>query len=293
MRTRPANLMLISDTDQIWLRPANPSANDPVVCSRWDLGAPDVRATSADVPYADGTVDRSGFTGSRSVTLDLRVFGDSDQSAYAYVERLAAMTHPSIRPKLVFWRDPTGTGQSWELLLRGAPFAISYGAQAASGLELQLSFVAPLGYLESQWRGQDSLPVNTGVAVGYSYPRSFPISTGTMSLAAPVVNVVVGGSAPINPLIYIYGPCVNPTIYDGDGAKFTFTNLTLTSGTFVEIDMGAATVRRMGDYNQSVYNVVDFNQSTFWTWRPGAHAVYYQAAGGQVSVRWRDRRFTI
>jgi len=294
MKGVPAALTLVSDTDTIVLRPPAATAGDPVVCSAWDLGAPTVRESVIDRPGGDGSVDRSAFTGARAVSFDLVVFGDAEQSAYAWLERLAAMTHPGVRPLLRAERATADSdGQTWEMELRGNPYSITYGRTAAAKLDLTLQFTAPLGYLEGNWQGYQSLPADQSSATGFSAPFSFPLATGNTTADNPILTLSVGGSAPVAPYLYIYGPAVNPKITDDTGNQFKFTGLTLDVNQFVQIDMGAATVRLGGNPDASVYHLVDFTVSTFWLWPPGPRTVRYLATSGSVAVQWRDRRYSI
>lgn len=294
MTSVPAVLTLVSDTDTITLRPAQASGADPIVCSAWDLGAPAVRESVVDRPGADGTIDRTQFAGSRSVSFDLAVFGDGSGSAYAYLERLAAMTHPGVRPRLRIQRDsPEATGQTWEMVLRGNPYSLSYGKMAAAKLDLQLQFTAPLGFLEGDLQEAQTVLADPSVVTGIVFPITFPLSTGNTSAANPIITITVGGSAPIAPVFRIFGPATAPEITDNLGQRFKMTGLVLAASNYVDIDMSAATVRINGDPAQSAYETVDFSVSTFWTWKPGVHTVRYVASSGSLLAQWRDRRYSI
>lgn len=294
MQAAPAQLVLVDESDTLTIRPAVATANDPIVCKEWDLGAPEIRSASSDRAGGDGTIDRAGFTGARTVTFDLVILGDYHNSPYAYVERLVAMTHPSRRPKLQITRNtPEAYGQTWEMELRGNPFSISYGRRAAALLELQLSFVAPLGYLVGDNQGYDSGFVMEGSGSNLTFPVTFPMGTGQNTTGNPSLTLHVGGSVPVHPIIYIFGPATNPEVRTDDGLRVLFDGLALSAGQFVQIDMAAGTVRLDGAPEASVYHLVDFTVSTFWQWLPGAHTVRYIATSGQMSVHWRDRRFTI
>ncbi|MDP8971153.1 MAG: hypothetical protein M3N52_11805 [Actinomycetota bacterium] len=481
MRTHPATLTLTDDTDTIVIRPPAAGSGDPIVCTSWDLGAPTVRDAAAPRAGADGVIDRARYIGPRTVTLDLAVFGDDAATAYDYAGRLTAMTHPTRRPKLLIERgNPEATGETWEMLLRGNPFSITYGRRAAAMLELQLTFEAPLGLLEGPLRGRESVaaeslaytatnlipnpsfevdtgswnawggtldrstaqawrgaasglftasaaasaahigtpdtvmpatagapytaqsrarmstanarllfprlyfldsagavlnsfngvsvlhdqaawrltsvtataPTGTAYASVYlmggadvvagdavhidgvmldqsdrvrpyfdgattgatwtgtvhnspstytGYPAHYgvvagdplPWRLGNATAANPYLEFVVAGHAPVHPLVYIYGPVTDPAVEDDTGNRFVFTGLNLASGQFVDIDMAEGTVRIGGNPDASVYHLVDFTQSTFWRWMPGAHAVRYEATAGRVAVHWRERRLTI
>lgn len=289
---KAAVLTLADAYDTIVLRPEVATGSDPVICKQWDLGAPEVRASTSPRPGADGNYDSTFLTGPRTVVFELALMGDDP---YTMVERLVAMAHPSRRPVLKIKRGNAGaTGETWEMQLRGNPFSISYGRRAAALLELQLSFEAPLGYLVSPWR-ETSSGVATGTASqGFVFPAVFPLSTGHGSSFNPIATQRIGGSAPVAPVITIYGPATNPQISDTTGGTFTFAGLTLSSGQFVRIDMGAGTVRLNGATNASLYHLIDWSKSTFWTWMPGTTpTVRYVANSGQISVQWRERRLTV
>lgn len=291
MQAIPARLVLTSDTDTITIRPEWASSKDPVICKQWDLGAPDVRANAADRTNADGVMDTSGFTGARTVTLELLVFGDAYGSPYAYAERLAAMAHPYRRPKLQITRAaPESAGQTWELELRGNPYSLAYGQRAAAMLEMQLSFTAPKGYLEGDYQSFDAQPQGSG-GTGVTFPLSFPLGTGNSG--TPILVLAIGGSAPVAPQFYIYGPVSNPVISDDLGNVFSLQGLTVNSGDVVQIDMDTGSVLLNGSANASLFQAVDWSVSSFWRWFPGHRTVRFNATSGVMSVYWRDRRFTI
>lgn len=294
MKAVAASLVLVDQDDEIVLRPERATAGDPIICRQWDLGAPEVRAASTDRANADGTIDRAGYTGSRAVAFDLQIVGDANNSPYAYAERLATMAHPSRRPRLRITRNtPEAYGQVWEMELRGNPYSLAYGRRAAALLEMQLSFTAPLGYLVGENQGYEANPAEDIVDTGMSFPVTFDLSTGNGGGDNPVLSLVVGGSVPIHPVIYVYGPAVNPDLSTDAGDRFKFSNLTLNSGEFVQIDMGAGTVRLNGAPESTVFHTVDFSVSTFWRWLPGVNTVHYTAPSGQMVVQWRDRRISI
>lgn len=311
----PATLELVDGDETITIRSGQPTRNvantvvyDPILCTKWDLGAPDVRENTVAAQSADGMIDTSVYTGARTVSLELSIvgehpqYGDTRKTAYYYADRLAAMTHPSRRPVLRITRispetgvDSHGNPETWELQLRGTPFSVSYDRAAAGRLQMQLTFTAPLGYLEGPWRGRDSTPVldNDGPD-GLTFPIAFPATFGFTFERVPTKHFLLLGSAPISPVIYMYGPCKNPYVTTDDGERFGFTGLTLQAGQMVQVDMEAGTALLDGAPTASVYQLVDFNNSTFWRWAPGReHVVRYHANGGFFAVQYRERRLTI
>jgi hypothetical protein len=310
----PATLTLADGpddgADRVVVRPAEPSASDGIACTEWDLGAPEVRYTAVPRPGADGTDQGAGFLGSRTVSLRLRIRGGLDRTtdpvktvrdAYWFHDKLVSMCHPQRSPELRIHRagGPTA-GQTWTLALRGNPWSIVYGRQAAGFLDLQLTFTAPEGLLE----GPLSPPYYTALASGeeqteWKFPALFPKTFGAGTANHPSVTLNVGGSSPIGPRIYINGPVTNPEVRTDDGERFRFDNLTLVTGQTVEINMETGVIRLGNTTTQvvsddpSVYQAVDFGVSTFWRWDPGVHVVRYLARSGSVAVQYRERRMNV
>lgn len=293
MRAVPAVLTLADSTGSVTIRPPSPNASDPVICKEWDLGSPEIRVTSTVRSGTDGTYDGAGFTGARTVTLDLVIFGDATHSPYWYAERLAAMAHPAQRPTLSIMRPTVDTGgDTWTMTLRGNPFTITYGRRAAALLEMQLTFNAPDGYLISPLRSYTSVPATAVTLTGFTFPFALPFDLGTGSGTNPGLTLTVASSAPVSPTIAIYGPVTDPVIGWGS-ERFAFNGLTVLAGEFVLIDMQAGTVRLNGGVDASVYHLVDFAVSTFWRFMPGSNTVTYMANSGYIVVQFNERRLTI
>jgi Phage tail protein len=296
MRASPAELTLVDADNEIVVRP-DLSSNSfstslpPVVCTQWDPGAPAVREAGVlDRTGADGTWDASRYTGSRTVAMDLAIFGDSTTSMYEYAERLAAMTHPGRRPWLYVRRSSERFGESWRINLRGTPFSLAYGKKAAAYLEMTLSFVAPDGYFESPLREAQSVGGLTADS-DLTLPSAFPMTFGTTA-GNSTTGFIIGGSAPVSPMVYVYGPTSNPDVRTTD-ARFYVPNLHLAAGQFLAVDMAAGTVLLDGSPDSSLYHLVDWSVSTFWRLSPGSHSVRLASAGGRLHLQWRERRFTV
>jgi hypothetical protein len=290
------------------IRPVQPPAapnpaypHPPVHCVEWDPGAPAVRDVVAPAIGRDGTIDGTALAGARTVTFDLIVIGGPQRqpdgstivrSAYHYVERLAAMTHPWARPWLYINRG-TEYGAPWRMALRGNPFSITYNRAAATRLTLRLIFAAPAGYFEQfEAQGLDSQGGYTatgGLVMPFIHRFDFGHATG----APGGLRFDVGGSLPVEPLVIIYGPVDNPAVSLEDGQRFQFTSLSLQSGQSAYIDMAAGTVTLNDQPAASLYHTVDWTVSTFWRVPPGPHQLQLQAAGGRARIQWRDRRLTI
>jgi len=296
MRVVPAKLVLVDGDEEIVIRPEVANATDPIICTEWNLGAPAVRDSVIERAGADGVLDNTTFTGSRTVTLDLVVRGDVWASPYAYAERLAAMTHPSRRPRLRITRaSPEAQGQTWWMELRGNPFSIAYGRRAAALLELQLTFTAPVGYLEGDLQGwQTNVAQNVITNDPFVFPVSFAADFGSNSNTNPDLQFTIGGSAPVAPSIYIHGPVTGPEVRLETGERFKFLDsYTIAGGDWVNIDMDAGEVRLNGHTDPATFSAVDWSVSTFWRAAPGTHTFQLMSASGFAQIFWRDRRMTI
>jgi Phage tail protein len=296
MRASPAELVLVDADNEVVVRPdlsqPRQEALPPVVCRQWDPGAPTVREAGVyDRTGMDGTWDASLYTGSRTVALELAIFGDSTASAYEYTERLAAMTHPTRRPWLYVTRSGEGVGESWRIALRGTPFSLAYGKKAAAYLEMTLSFVAPDGYFESPLRERQSVG-GLEVTTGLSLPNTFPVTFGS-GMSSSTTEFTVAGSVPAPPVIYVYGPTTNPDIRTRDGDRFYVPGLSLAAGQFMAIDTAAGTVLLDGEPGASLFHLVDWSVSTFWRLTPGSNSIRLASAGGRLHIQWRERRFTV
>lgn len=303
-KTSPAELKLVNGDIKITLRPANANAGNPIHCREWNLGAPDVRVTSTPAPGSDGTFEGPAFLGSRQVTFDLQIVGGVDDNtglthdAYWYVEQLTSMAHPRAKTYLEISRDGgTHAGKVYRMGLRGEPWTLPINRRSAGLLEMSLTFVCPLGLIEGPLRSIQSRPPggNTG---SWTFPAELPKDFGFSDAQNPLVNILVEGNSPITPTVYISGPCKDPMVETDDGEVFAFSGLKLASGETVQIDMGAGTVlfgtRRDGpDPDRSAYQLVDWTQSSFWTWAPGLHVVRYTANAGTTTIQWRERLLSI
>jgi hypothetical protein len=303
-RYAPAALTLIDGDISIKVRPPQPAAADPVWCTSWDLGAPEVRVTSTPRPGADGIDETSGYLGSRTVTMDLLIRGDGagvadGHDAYWYSSRLAGMCHPTRRPVLRIDRQSQDSKDvAYFMGLRGNPWSQVIDKVSASRLEMTLTFTCPSGVIESDLHTVASTQANPDAATDWHFPAHFPHGFGAAT-GAPILVCDVAGSSPVSPVLYISGPAKNPRIADDLGQKFEFTGLTLAAGQTVQIDMGAGTALVANPdtgwtlSSADVFHTIDFTKSTFWTWPPGPRRVNLLTSSGSFAAQWRDRLMTI
>jgi hypothetical protein len=302
-RYAAAALTLIDGDITIPIRPANPTAGDPVWCTNWDLGAPDIRVTSTPRASADGVDETSGYLGSRTVTMELLIRGDgagpTGHDAYWYSNRLTGMCHPTRRPVLRIDRQSEDTKDvAWFMGLRGNPWSYTVDRAAAARLAVTLNFTCPSGVLESDLHTVSSAQANQSPATDWHFPAAFPHGFGAAT-GAPVLACTVGGTSPVTPILYVSGPAKNPKLIDDTGQKFEFTGLTLVAGQTVQIDMGAGTALVADPdtgwtvSSADVFHTIDFTRTTFWTWAPGLRHVNLLTSSGSFAAQWRNRQLSI
>lgn len=287
----PAQLTIGDTNDSVVIRPVPVHSGHPVTCRSYDLGAPEVREAVSPLMGLDGVSDSTMYTGTRTCTFDLVIRGDDGGSAYDYLERLIALTHPTRRPYLYMERSGITPDGAWRMPLRGNPYSISYARRAAALLEVSLAYSSPTGYFESPERN-----IGTGTAgpadTQLAFPTMFPATFGT-SGNTPSVTFTVAGSAPIAPYLTLYGPATNPELLADDGTTFAFRALTLDADRYVIIDMENGLVNLNGDMTSSVYHLVDWSRSNWFRMKPGTRRITVRGYSGPLVVSWRDRRYTI
>jgi hypothetical protein len=288
----PAELRLVDDIygDTVIVRPAKPGHLSPVLCKEWSPGSPSAREVVTDLVGADGVSDHSYFTGARTVSMDLQIFGTPLETPYSYLERLTAMAHPTRRPWLYITRD---NGEEWRIQLRGNEFTIAYGRMAAAMLEVTMTFTAPTGMFESPQRIATRLIAATDTGTGQVWPETWPEDFGNMSAGIVPVTANINSSVPVEPTLRIYGPSTSPVASLPTGEKFAFKlGYAIPSAQYAEIDMRAGTVLLNGDPGNNLFTQVDWTQSTFWRLPQGPMTVNLAGDGGTLEVYWRDRRIT-
>lgn len=125
-----------------------------------------------------------------------------------------------------------------------------------------------------------------GVAVPLvALPFSFGASSGG---EATIVN---DGTVPSYPVIRLYGPLVNPTIFNQETGETMKYNATINLGEWIEIDMKNKTA-----VNQSGANKLGSLSNTlreFWALQPGSNVIQFYDEGAYNTdayclVSWRD-----
>lgn len=254
-----------------------------------DLGYPAARVVAQAATGQDGAIDDTSHFGSRTISANLY----AKRATFAEMQLLRAYLNPGRRSTITF-EDLPGGAPPIQADVRGSALAATLAAQELrnGGESVTVQWNAPAGILESVELHQAVLvPGGTGIVPGRTYPLTFDRSYP----AAPVdgaITITNSGGATAYPVINIYGPITAPEIINlTTGAQFSFPDLTIDAGSFLEIDARAQTIRYNADPLDSRRRFLDFASSSWWG-IDGSQLVRMLGTGTgattQAPVLWRD-----
>lgn len=245
-------------------------AMDPdVVVDKIDLGFPAVREVTVPRASASGTVDTTALYSSRGVTISCSLDPAQPSQSLGIATQLAGLMDPARRMYLYIRTvdDP----QTWRILMRAS--AMSSPLQRT--LAPQLSWVAPDGVLETA-DPQIAVSQPAGAETGIALPAALPATFGTGS--PPGGSVIdIPGTVPVWPVIYIYGPILDPVITNqSTGQQMQLTangGLNVPAGQNVAVDMRNHTILANSDPTISRLGYADWTVSSWWQLQPGANVL--------------------
>ena len=270
------------------LDPLDLNPTDGWVISAFDPGAPIIRENTYDQPSGDGSTDFTNWFGARNITLSVALSAASTEEVWVMRNQLRAFTSPRLRPILYF----TWPGQvEQRFVIRGSN--ISDTIDNMDVAELTVQWVVPSGIAEAAvQKTRTFLVTGAGSDTGLVLPLVFPLiwNEAPVAGAATVDNI---GTAPVWPLIRMYGPCDGPSLENETaGAVLTFDpSMTINAGDFLEVNAATRTVRYNGNENDSRYGDLDFVVSEWWPLLPGVNELRYEPSShtdpAQAQVVWR------
>ena len=249
------------------------SRKNGITVNKFDPGWPEVRSAVDMVPGAHGTRDFTEFFGARTITIDMQIWGgwcDWQYSRREIMDKLKALCNPAVRPYLVENID----GQDERrILLRGDTGSMPFELPHTN--KVQLSFVAPEGYWESNTEIVDVMWASQAedLGAGRTYPRNFdyqyPATTpyGTS-------ETYNNGNLPTPPVLRVHGPFDSFEIgLLNTGKKIVCPDYILGAGQWVEIDMRNRTFLEAG---VTKFEKVDWSQSEWWEMLPGVNQLNFE-----------------
>ena len=290
-------IRLLSDDGEreLWIRKATPTAQDNIYCKNWDPGWPTPRESSEERTGQSGIRDDTYLHGSSVFRAELRIASTDLLSHWEVMDEFDYWFAPEARHYVVIAK-PDGS-DAWQARYRADPLSLVAEQKSHTIIDASLQLVIPDGVYESLETLSYTLrPL--GTTAGITFPLTFPFEF-TPSSGGGSVELVVGGSRPVAPKVYIYGGQNGPVITDTDtGVRLSFTalnGLDIPLGSYVEIDFLEGTALMNGDPNNSVYQYIDFSISSWWLLRPGEVnriAVTATSSDGsaQTLIEYKNRR---
>ena len=282
----------------LMVRPAVPSADDPIMCPSHTLGKAAPRTATQPRVGRSGLLDLTAYHDQATWQGNLIISDGGGLTRHQWVDVLRAMLAPANRPYLYLQRD--GWLDERRAPVRGVSLTNPLEAKSALRLEVSLQVDIPDGVLEAATVSSDT--VRPGIiSVGRTYPRIYTSAAGWQytagSTGAVAVITVAAGTygATATPLLArIYGGFTDPVITNQTTGKvFALTGVTVVAGHYLDIDMGAKTVLLDGDPGLSYYNTINFTTSDWWELQPGDNQLAVGAATADATCSmdlfWYER----
>ena len=273
--SRVITRLWLVDGDDEFVFQDNAVTNYDVVWTKLTVPSPAVRAVATDRTGADGSIDRTQFHGSRSVSLDVSLFDAPAEK----VDRLNTFMLPRKRPYL-YIRDTDWWGDR-RLRLRADQWSNVIDTWGSWRRDVQLQWVAPDGVYEAADSVGFTVNAAADASPGRTYaltpPREYPPGSyrGRVDITNP-------GNTYSNFVARLYGPCVGPRLTNdatGDVIQFT-SSLIIPAGEYVEVDTLNRTAFYMSDPSLTRLSMIDFQFTTWWRLLPGVNQVRYNPVSG-------------
>lgn len=250
--------------------------NYDVVWTKLTVPSPAVRVSAKDRTGSDGSIDRTQFHGSRSVSLEVALYDAPAKK----VDALNTFLLPRKRPYL-YIRDTDWESGDRRLRLRSDQWSNDIGSTGSWWRDVQLQWTAPDGVYEAA----DSIGFVANAAVDESPGRTYalePPRTYPPGSYRGRVDINNPGNTYANFVARLYGPCVGPRLTNdltGDTIKFTDA-LVIPAGEYVEVDTLNRSAFYMSDPSLTRLNMIDFQLTTWWRLLPGPNSIRYNPVSG-------------
>lgn len=277
--------------------------NDPdttgFIISEIDLGYAAPRVVADDLPGQDGQFDQTAYFSTRTIQLTGALVPtlDGTMSRSAVMDQLAPFLAPSARPTLVYALDSDMSKRCLDLRVGQWTNPIDHPVNATA---FSVQWVCPNPVAYSQTTNEVDIAFVTESMAGRSYPRTYPLTypAGVLSGFGDA-EIVSSGTYAAWPTMRVFGPCSDPAVYwinpisfDDLNIQIVFSGLIIGDGDYVEIDAQARTALLNGLIASSVYNFIDFANTTWGPLQPGLNLLRFSPGTGGADciceVFWRD-----
>lgn len=258
----------------------SPGAGNTITVSKisgWDL--PPIRSTEYPKPGGHGGEIYADYLGIRAVTLEGHIISSSTSS----LENLLNTIKKYLSPGQV---TLTRKVQSKYITAEYADIKLDEAASLTDHIvayQMQLKCADPRKYSTTLKTQNISLPDISG---GRSYPRSYPLSYGTV-ISGGHATLTNAGNTGSPPIIKIYGPVDNPSIINNTTQKTLAMTISLSADDYLVIDTSKRTVM-LNDQASRFNTLTSFG---FFDIEPGDNDISFSASlytAGYAQVSFRD-----
>lgn len=248
------------------------------------LDSADVRENASDQVEADGGIHGNFYYGRRPIVLQGNIIASS---AVERNERIARLKRASnaMREDAILTFEPDGGLESFVKVRRQQPLRITKGWAK----EFQLPLVAADPRIYGTTLTTVSAAAGGEPNAGRTYSKAFDFSYGA-ALAVGQIFITNNGDAESPPIIKVYGPGVNPSLYNATTNETISLVYSLAAGEYLEIDLNARTVLLNGTTNR--YSAVDFANTHWWMLQPDQNDIrlgYFSfEPGAKFEISYRD-----
>lgn len=241
---------------------------------------------SVDVlPQADGAIVGDKYANEAVWTLTGSLFADEHSGLQVEAQRIRGALNSIMRADGKLKWTPAGFVPLQTTIRRHEKPMVGDGRGKQKQLLLSLVAGDPRVYSQVEHVSNDILPDSAG----FTSPFTSPIVTGSAANQDTVTNA---GDAESPALIYIYGPCTSPLVYNTTrGEYISLPGLTIADGDYVVINTNPdeETVMLLGTSDRYSYVSAD---SDMWLLSAGANIISFTCtnvgAATKVVVKWRD-----
>jgi hypothetical protein len=256
--------------------------------------APTVRSQDKPLLFRQGSRAGTDRLGDRLFTVEV----DIAESTPATMSTLLDAMEEAFRPsddeiQMVFQAPGLAGGIKSYLNCRIRKRDMPMDLQFLNGLaEVSFQFHATDGRIRSLAESTDNVDL-TSNSGGHTFDLTFPMTFGATDTGGQLV-VANDGSYPAPVVLRIDGPCVDPEVENTTTGQTLSLNLTILTGSYVELDTDLKMVTLDGSAaagtGASRYHALD-NSSTWFDLDPGNNTLEFRAptdTGATLTATWSD-----
>jgi hypothetical protein len=238
-------------------------------------GTPDMRLTGIDRPLDHGQFDGPTYLAPRIITAAGTAIAPDRTTALLARDIVASLCSD---PSLLYTLQVTEPGRPTRRASVRLNAATKVSEVSGTAFDWQIQFKAPDPRRYDDAETVVTLYPPTGAIGGLTLPFTTPFTYTTTGAAASSTTVTNAGTIAARPVVYMWGPLVDPEIANlTAGRTLSFTGLTLATGDFVVVDFDRRTALLDGTVSRTSY--IDVS-AAWWELSPGGNDLVFTAGGG-------------